>query len=319
MYPWAPFVIFGTGALLAGAGTFLLPETRGQGLPDTVANLEARQTKPAIELSSYWEILRDLASCHPSALTAIDTRHSASTGAGCLRSERTHIAEVIWPTPVLVPSLMLRPLWYSPMFTPCLRKTGPPPALHTHQGSTSATAAATPGLPHPYPVTPASTSHQAPHDHASALAIQPHRASPGHGGKVGHHSRFPMVIFFSGKPSSRRRGRSRGARTAFMMSLRWVFHVSLGALRHLRTGALLAGAGTSAAGDSRPRAAPTLWPQTGGATDEAGVTSARGVIWRVTGGGKAVRLPDYNTRHTSPPPHLPPVRCPPPYSPVAVL
>ncbi|KAG0714434.1 Solute carrier family 22 member 6 [Chionoecetes opilio] len=49
MYPWAPFVIFGTGALLAGAGTFLLPETRGQGLPDTVANLEARQTKNSHE------------------------------------------------------------------------------------------------------------------------------------------------------------------------------------------------------------------------------------------------------------------------------
>ncbi|KAG0726883.1 Organic cation transporter-like protein [Chionoecetes opilio] len=45
VYPWAPFVIFGTGALLAGAGTFLLPETRGQVLLDTVANLEARQTK----------------------------------------------------------------------------------------------------------------------------------------------------------------------------------------------------------------------------------------------------------------------------------
>ncbi|KAG0720674.1 Skp1-related protein [Chionoecetes opilio] len=43
----------------------------------------------------------------------------------------------------------------------------PPPALHTHQGSTSATAAATPGLPHPYPVTPASTSTKRPIDHAS--------------------------------------------------------------------------------------------------------------------------------------------------------
>ncbi|KAG0714905.1 Solute carrier family 22 member 13 [Chionoecetes opilio] len=43
MYPWAPFVIFGSGALLAGAGTFLLPETRGQVLPDTVAHLEARE------------------------------------------------------------------------------------------------------------------------------------------------------------------------------------------------------------------------------------------------------------------------------------
>ncbi|KAG0710128.1 Organic cation transporter-like protein [Chionoecetes opilio] len=42
IYPWAPFVIFGTGALLAGAGTFLLPETRGQVLPDTIAQLEAR-------------------------------------------------------------------------------------------------------------------------------------------------------------------------------------------------------------------------------------------------------------------------------------
>ncbi|KAG0711284.1 S-phase kinase-associated protein 1 [Chionoecetes opilio] len=69
-------------------------------------------------------------------------------GAGCQRSERTHIAEAIWPTPVLVPSLMLRPLWHSPMLTPCLRKTGPH-RPSTHQGSTSATAAATPGLPIP--------------------------------------------------------------------------------------------------------------------------------------------------------------------------
>ncbi|KAG0719373.1 Solute carrier family 22 member 6 [Chionoecetes opilio] len=43
MYPWAPFAIFGSGALLAGAGTFLLPETRGQVLPDKVAHLEARE------------------------------------------------------------------------------------------------------------------------------------------------------------------------------------------------------------------------------------------------------------------------------------
>ena len=42
VYPWAPFVVFGSGALLAVAGTLLLPETRGQDLPDTVANLEAR-------------------------------------------------------------------------------------------------------------------------------------------------------------------------------------------------------------------------------------------------------------------------------------
>ncbi|KAG0714900.1 Organic cation transporter protein [Chionoecetes opilio] len=45
MYPWAPFVIFGSVALLAAAGTFLLPETRGQVLPDTVAHLEARERR----------------------------------------------------------------------------------------------------------------------------------------------------------------------------------------------------------------------------------------------------------------------------------
>ena len=45
VYPWAPFVIFGSGALLAGAGTLLLPETRGQTLPDTVAQLEERLTE----------------------------------------------------------------------------------------------------------------------------------------------------------------------------------------------------------------------------------------------------------------------------------
>ncbi|KAG0713014.1 Organic cation transporter protein [Chionoecetes opilio] len=45
MYPWAPFVIFGSAALLAAAGTFLLPETRGQVLPDTVAHLEARESR----------------------------------------------------------------------------------------------------------------------------------------------------------------------------------------------------------------------------------------------------------------------------------
>ncbi|XP_063877911.1 organic cation transporter-like protein isoform X2 [Scylla paramamosain] len=42
MYPWAPFVVFGVGSSLAGLGTLLLPETRGQTLPDTVAELEAR-------------------------------------------------------------------------------------------------------------------------------------------------------------------------------------------------------------------------------------------------------------------------------------
>ncbi|XP_045101089.1 organic cation transporter-like protein [Portunus trituberculatus] len=41
-YPWAPFVIFGLGSLLAAAVTLLLPETRGHTLPDTVADLEAR-------------------------------------------------------------------------------------------------------------------------------------------------------------------------------------------------------------------------------------------------------------------------------------
>ncbi|KAG0729936.1 Organic cation transporter protein [Chionoecetes opilio] len=45
MYPWAPFVIFGTGALLQGGKTFPAAGDSGQGLPDTVANLEARQTK----------------------------------------------------------------------------------------------------------------------------------------------------------------------------------------------------------------------------------------------------------------------------------
>ncbi|KAK8376480.1 hypothetical protein O3P69_009849 [Scylla paramamosain] len=43
VYPWAPFVVFGSGALLAGAGTLLLQETRGQNLPETVAQLEERQ------------------------------------------------------------------------------------------------------------------------------------------------------------------------------------------------------------------------------------------------------------------------------------
>ncbi|XP_045121222.1 organic cation transporter protein-like [Portunus trituberculatus] len=45
IYPWAPFVVFGTGALLAGLGTLMLPETRGQTLPETVAQLEERQTR----------------------------------------------------------------------------------------------------------------------------------------------------------------------------------------------------------------------------------------------------------------------------------
>lgn len=43
VYSWAPFVIFGSGALLAGAGTLLLPETRGHILPDTIAQLRERQ------------------------------------------------------------------------------------------------------------------------------------------------------------------------------------------------------------------------------------------------------------------------------------
>ena len=45
MYPWAPFAAFGVGASLAGLGTVLLPETRGQTLPDTVAELEERLKK----------------------------------------------------------------------------------------------------------------------------------------------------------------------------------------------------------------------------------------------------------------------------------
>ena len=45
IYPWAPFVVFGLGALLAAAVTILLPETRGQTLPDTVADMEARLTE----------------------------------------------------------------------------------------------------------------------------------------------------------------------------------------------------------------------------------------------------------------------------------
>ncbi|XP_045120869.1 organic cation transporter protein-like [Portunus trituberculatus] len=42
VYRWAPFVVFGAGALLSGAVTFLLPETKGQKLPDTVAQLEEK-------------------------------------------------------------------------------------------------------------------------------------------------------------------------------------------------------------------------------------------------------------------------------------
>ncbi|MPC82993.1 Solute carrier family 22 member 6 [Portunus trituberculatus] len=45
VYPWAPFVVFGVGASLAGVGTQLLPETQGQTLPDTVQELEERSRK----------------------------------------------------------------------------------------------------------------------------------------------------------------------------------------------------------------------------------------------------------------------------------
>lgn len=38
VYRWAPFVVFGSGSLLAAAGTLLLQETRGQSLPDTLAH-----------------------------------------------------------------------------------------------------------------------------------------------------------------------------------------------------------------------------------------------------------------------------------------
>ncbi|KAK8376323.1 hypothetical protein O3P69_009753 [Scylla paramamosain] len=45
VYPWAPFVVFGAGALLSGGVTFLLPETKGQTLPDTVAQLEEKSCR----------------------------------------------------------------------------------------------------------------------------------------------------------------------------------------------------------------------------------------------------------------------------------
>ncbi|KAG0721807.1 hypothetical protein GWK47_045695 [Chionoecetes opilio] len=48
-----------------------------------------------------------------------------------------------------------------------------PPAFHTHQGFTSAAAAATPGLPHPYPVTQASTCTKRPIAHASDTYSEP--------------------------------------------------------------------------------------------------------------------------------------------------
>ncbi|KAG0717176.1 Solute carrier family 22 member 6 [Chionoecetes opilio] len=57
MYPSAPFVIFGSAALLAGVGTFLLPETRGHVLLDTVAHLEARHSREGEELAMSWAAL----------------------------------------------------------------------------------------------------------------------------------------------------------------------------------------------------------------------------------------------------------------------
>ncbi|KAG0713603.1 hypothetical protein GWK47_015850 [Chionoecetes opilio] len=55
-------------------------------------------------------------------------------------------------------------------------ETWPPLAVHTRQGSTSAAAAATPGLPHgivPSPITQASTSTKRPIDHASDTSGEP--------------------------------------------------------------------------------------------------------------------------------------------------
>ncbi|XP_063880951.1 organic cation transporter protein-like [Scylla paramamosain] len=43
VYPWAPFFVFGLGALVAGAGTLLLPETSNQKMPETVGQLESRE------------------------------------------------------------------------------------------------------------------------------------------------------------------------------------------------------------------------------------------------------------------------------------
>lgn len=49
VHPWAPFVVFGVGALMAGTSTLLLPETHGKTLPETVAHLEAKAEEAPVK------------------------------------------------------------------------------------------------------------------------------------------------------------------------------------------------------------------------------------------------------------------------------
>ncbi|XP_050712093.1 organic cation transporter protein-like isoform X1 [Eriocheir sinensis] len=60
-HPWAPFVVFGVGALMAGAVTLLLPETRGKTLPETVAQLEARAKEAPVKQTKVPRIFSCLA------------------------------------------------------------------------------------------------------------------------------------------------------------------------------------------------------------------------------------------------------------------
>ncbi|XP_068230265.1 organic cation transporter protein-like [Palaemon carinicauda] len=46
LYPWAPSAVFGSSAIVASLVMLILPETLGVALPDTVAELESRETQP---------------------------------------------------------------------------------------------------------------------------------------------------------------------------------------------------------------------------------------------------------------------------------
>lgn len=43
MYPTAPSIVFGLGALIAGLATLPLPETLGVKIPDTITELERQR------------------------------------------------------------------------------------------------------------------------------------------------------------------------------------------------------------------------------------------------------------------------------------
>ncbi|XP_063881589.1 organic cation transporter protein-like [Scylla paramamosain] len=64
VYPWAPFFVFGLGALIAGAGTLLLPETSNQKMPETVGQLESRKPLRRVQ-RKHTRVIEQVWMCFP--------------------------------------------------------------------------------------------------------------------------------------------------------------------------------------------------------------------------------------------------------------